>query len=181
MRLLPSVVVVALFSSACGGRPQGNGAVHPEPTSRAAAQACERRLLCNAPTCECSQGYHCAAAGDDCRAECVRNEPTAGDDASGTAECGVCELQLRECEENRNASCAENDARCRELCGMLAVRRDVEPGGPCPCAPGLCCRNERCTRNELVYFSPYAPTSDPVAPEDEGTVLRGVFLLCAIE
>ena len=76
---------------------------------------------------------------------------------------------------------SQHNARCRALCEALAQRRGTEPGGPCPCAPGLCCQNDRCVRNELIYFSPYEPTSDPVAPEDRDTVLRGVFLRCALE
>ena len=33
--------------------------------------ACEQRLLCNAPTCHCPAGYRCSLECEDCRAECV--------------------------------------------------------------------------------------------------------------
>ena len=45
----------------------------------------------------------------------------------------------------------------------------------------MCCQNERCVRNELIYFSPYEPLLGEVAPEDRATVLRGIVMRCALE
>lgn len=174
-------VAVALLATACGGRPGLGSAERPDPGLAEVTPTCEQRLWCNAPTCECPEGSRCFAPCDDCRADCVPDETAAASEPSAAARCEVCELQRRECVEHGGPSCAPDHARCQELCDSLAAHHDARPGGPCPCAPGLCCRGDRCERNSLVYFSPYEPTSDPVLPEDEGTRVLGVVSLCAIE
>jgi hypothetical protein len=114
---------------------------------------------------------------DGCPADCERDEPAAGD----ARPCDVCDLQLADCRAHDGTTCVADEARCRELCLDLERRRDARPGGPCPCAPGLCCEQDRCVPNVLVYFSPYERLDGPVPPEDAVTVLRGVFLRCTLE
>lgn len=116
-------------------------------------------------------------SGDGEPADCTRDDSAAGH----AWPCDVCDLQLADCRAHDGTTCVADEARCRELCQALQRHHGARPGGPCPCAPGLCCQQDRCVANGLVYFSPYELLDAPVLPEDADVVLRGVFLLCALE